>query len=403
MSNITSAGNLAVAQNLSVGGTSTATTLVCTTGTFSAGVTTNNVNASGTVTGNSLVAGFNGIDCNGDIIVIGNTTLDSDLVVSGSATVDTNMEVVGNFKVDGNTTQVGTTTQTGAATFNGASVTTNANLNVVGNMIANGATISPLELSYLDGGTQNLNTAVTTLQTKCTDLTHSGTTNTMANNFVVSGNETVNGTITANGNINMNANIIANTATISPTELSYLDGGTQNINTAVTALQQKTTTLSYNGFTITTIANELQVGDKFQAANTATFNGQIVANAAINMNSNLVANGATISPAEMSYLDGGTSNIQTHFNTVDSNVSTLQTKCTDLTHSGTTNTMANNLVVNGTLNVSNALYAQASGMTSARLYKCRAGRFLEYRCRYRRIGSTKLRSRGRRRFQFLHC
>lgn len=234
MSNLSSAGNATIAGNLSVGGTTTLSSALTSSSSaiFGQGVTTNNVNASGTVTANSIVAGSNGIDCNGDLIVIGNANLDSDLEVSGSATFDSPVYMLGS------------TTHSGAVTNNGTT-TLNSTVNLNSNIVANSAIISPTELSYLDGGTQNINTAVTTLQTKCTDLTHSGTTNTMANNFVVSGNETVNGSLTTNGTVNLNSNIVANGATISPTELAFIDGANQNIPTAVTNLQTKTTDMTY--------------------------------------------------------------------------------------------------------------------------------------------------------------
>ena len=51
----------------------------------------------------------------------------------------------------------------------------NADLTILGNLlVTGGATISPTEISYLDGGTQNINTALTTLQSKTANITTAG-------------------------------------------------------------------------------------------------------------------------------------------------------------------------------------------------------------------------------------
>lgn len=86
-----------------------------------------------------------------------------------------------------------------------------------------------------------------------------------------------------------------------------------------------------------------------------TFNGTSIFNGNVNLNGNLVTGGVTLSPYNISQLNNLDINIKSKFTsldatnaTEDTNISVLQTQCTDLTHSGTTNTFANNLNIAGT-------------------------------------------------------
>jgi hypothetical protein len=78
---------------------------------------------------------------------------------------------------------------------------------LLGDISANGATLTPTELSYLDGATSNLQAQINTKAP--------------SNNPTLAGNITVTGDILANG------------ATLTPTELSYIDGATSNLQTKI--------------------------------------------------------------------------------------------------------------------------------------------------------------------------
>ena len=136
------------------------------------------------------------------------------------------------------------------------------------NISANGTTITPLNLSYLSNGTQNINTAITTLQSHQTIVDVSlnliqpqldTDINFITNLNIATTGITYDGFITKfanrpsfNAGINIPqsqniilagsvSNIIANGTTITPLNLSYLSNGSQNINTAITTLQSHQT------------------------------------------------------------------------------------------------------------------------------------------------------------------
>jgi len=89
------------------------------------------------------------------------------------------------------------------------------NLTLTGNLIANSTTITPVQLSYLNGASSNIQTQ---LNNKL-DLT-GGT---------ISGNLTISGTTTLNAQVNLNDILYVNSTNITPTQISYLAGATSNI------------------------------------------------------------------------------------------------------------------------------------------------------------------------------
>jgi len=82
-------------------------------------------------------------------------------------------------------------------------------------------------------------------------------------------------------------NLVANSINITPTELSYISGVSSNIQT--------------------------QLNNKFNSAG-GTITGNIVINGTTSFNGNLSANETTITPIQLSYVSGATSNIQTQLN-----------------------------------------------------------------------------------------
>lgn len=105
------------------------------------------------------------------------------------------------------------------------------NLTLTGNLIANSTTITPVQLSYLNGTSSNIQTQ---LNNKL-DLT-GGT---------ISGNLTISGTTTLNAQVNLNDTLYVNSTNITPTQISYLAGATSNIQSQLNGkLNSLGTTLS---------------------------------------------------------------------------------------------------------------------------------------------------------------
>ena len=206
-------------------------------------------------------------------------------------------------------------------------------------------TISPLELSYLDGITSNVQTQLnsisgvslsgnntfTGLNTFSNVTYHNNNTVFFENldntkywyinsdstalmghwtgsgsNIVFSGSTgtgVFSGLLSCNGgltliagqNLNLNGNIIANSLTISPTELGYLDGVTSNIQTQI---------------------NSIVSGGSVSLSGTNAFTGSNSFAGVTTFTNNIIANSLTISPTELGYLDGVTSNIQTQLNSI---------------------------------------------------------------------------------------
>jgi hypothetical protein len=88
-----------------------------------------------------------------------------------------------------------------------------------GNIIANGTTITPIELGYIDGATSNIQTQIEDIKA-----------GTPGDNIVhINGTETITGDKTLTGTTTFTGNIIANETTITPIELGYIGGATGNI------------------------------------------------------------------------------------------------------------------------------------------------------------------------------
>jgi hypothetical protein len=196
----------------------------------------------------------------------------------------------------------------------GTSTANNVTLN--SNIVANGLTISPIELSRLDGITANIQSSLDS-KLNASNPTFSGTLAgaSIVDNgaFSASGNVTL-GTSTAN-NVTLNSNIVANGLTISPTELSRLDGITANIQSSLDSkLNASNPTFSgtLTGASIVDNGTFSASGNCVlgtTSANTASNLGTDASNT-ITLNSSIVANALTISPTELSRLDGITANIQ---------------------------------------------------------------------------------------------
>lgn len=116
----------------------------------------------------------------------------------------------------------------------GLTIPTTKVLTLVGDISANSTTITPVELSYLDGVTSNLQTQINSI------------TGGSGSYATLSGTQTFSGSNTFTGTTTFSNSVIANGANISPVELSYLDGLTSSIQTQLNNRAQLT---SNNTFT----------------------------------------------------------------------------------------------------------------------------------------------------------
>jgi hypothetical protein len=199
----------------------------------------------------------------------------------------------------------GTETISGNKTFSGTTTLT-------GNVVANSLTITPTELGFIDGLTSNAQTQLTARVT----LTGTQT---------ISGNKTFSGTTTLTGNV------VANALTITPTELGYIDGLTSNAQTQITARVSLTGNETIAGIktfsslpessVAPTTGNQLTNKTYVDAAiggagsvtlaGTQTITGDKTFSGTTTYTGNIVANALTITPTELGYIDGLTSNAQT--------------------------------------------------------------------------------------------
>ncbi len=163
------------------------------------------------------------------------------------------------------------------------------------------------------------------------------------------------------GTMNLASNILANGSTITPTELSSLDGVTSNIQTQINARAQSYDP-SFSG--TMNLNSNIHANGKFISPTEISHLDNVTSNIQTQLNSkanssnpsfsgtmslasNVVANGATITPTELSYLDGVTSNIQTQIN------SKLNSSGPNMVG----NAFAENLILNGYLTMNGQIIA----------------------------------------------
>jgi hypothetical protein len=159
----------------------------------------------------------------------------------------------------GSVTLAGTQTITGDKTFSGTTTYT-------GNIVANALTITPTELGYIATLTSDAQTQITARAS-------------------IAGTETISGSKTFSGTTTFTGDVVANALTITPTELGFIAGLTSDAQTQITARAS--------------IAGTETISGSKTFSGTTTFTGDIVANA------------LTITPTELGFIDGLTSNAQT--------------------------------------------------------------------------------------------
>jgi hypothetical protein len=274
-----------------------------------------------------------------------------------------------------------------------------------GNINSNSQTVTPAQIGYVSGASSNLQTQI---NAKANDsavadtwagiktfssapvLPNNSITNAMINNTAINsgyvdatssiqtqinakatdsltchlaGTETISGAKTFSGGVTLSSNITANSATITPTELSYIDGVTSNLQTQLDAKATDSLTCHLAG-------TETVTGAK-------TFSGGVT------LSSNISANSCTITPTELSYIDGVTSNLQTqldakaglssnntlsgtnNINMLNENINCVSGVTTSLSLDYTSGCKGINLIATPTSNYSLAVTNVPTGSTNA--------------------------------------
>ena len=246
--------------------------------------------------------------------------------------------IANNVSITGNTTLTGTTLATGSLTLGSAGASS-----II--LTSPSATITQTLLSYLTGVTSNIQTQLTTLFTRTTDLSYASLISTFANGLTVTGATVLTGTTLQSGSLTLGSAgassiiLTSPSATITQTLLSYLTGVTSNLQTQLTTLFTRTTDLSYASL-ISTFANGLTVTGNTILTGTTLQTGSLTLGSAGASSIILTSPSATITQTLLSYLTGVTSNIQTQ-------LTTLFTRTTDLSYASLISTFANGLTVTG--------------------------------------------------------
>lgn len=268
-------------------------------------------------------------------------------------TINTN---IGNnaTNIGTNTTNIGTLTQilipqTYNSTYNTSDFTSDIYLNGIGatqvrKIVSDGNTIefddtygfinflnkihmySEFQLDY-GGTTYNVGSSLADIISRITGITY----------------DSLNDKTTIDNALEITANITANAQIVTQTNLGHISGLTSNAQTQLTALQNKT--LNMTNATAGTTTNY---------TNTHTFNAAVSISTgrtlSINGTGKILLNGTTsyiemgtslgflttagvyINATEMSYLDGATSNIQTQIGSINTSLTDLNLKTSDITY-----------------------------------------------------------------------
>ena len=296
-------------------------------------------------------------------------------------------------------------------------------LTLTGAIIANTTIITVEQLAYLSGATSNIQTQLNTLAAASgvpsanINITGSATMGgnlTVNQNAYISGSSTIYGALNALGSLNftinsindtyltpnvvllnsvqtisgaktfsgimtLTNNIVANLATITPLQLSYISGTTSNIQTQCNTLTTTTGSLQTQCNTLTTTTGSLQTQCNTLSTTSGSLQTQINTLAAasgtspnvvlldsaqtitgaktfsgiMTLTNNISANAATITPVELSYISGTTSNIQTQLNNATNGYEKIATISNTYTcvksESGTTFTVTGTTVFTITL------------------------------------------------------
>jgi len=226
---------------------------------------------------------------------------------------------------------------------------------LLGNLTVNSIAITPIELSYLSGITSNIQTQLNS-KANTSGTTFSGlvyfTSGFISNNFSTFNSQSFfydKPNLYANLKLNSTAGIEFGSTTLTQTILDYLKNISSDVQTQLNDKVSKTTN------------------------STITSNLTIDASGSLILNGNISANSLTISPLEISFLDGTVTNIQAQLNnkaslsgatftgnvnfnntTTTVNSTTLNISASTATNINGTSQFSNSVLFNNTTTILNA-------------------------------------------------
>jgi hypothetical protein len=235
-----------------------------------------------------------------------------------------------------------------------AIVASTGNITLNGNINANSQVISPTKIGYLSNLTQDVNASLVSLQSQITSLSSSSSYSSLS----VSGTSTLN-IVNISGLLTISSGLYTGTNTISNTCFNYISTLTSDAQIQITSLSSSISTLNTKCTNIGYSAGITSISGTCQTTGTLNCNAAVNFKGATSLNSgfvftilgNLSANSTTITPVEISYLYGATSNIQTQ-------ITTLTNKLTNISYSSSNTTISGNLTMGSTTS-----YIDLSGCT----------------------------------------
>jgi len=171
--------------------------------------------------------------------------------------------------------------------------------------------------------------------------------------------------------LEITGNITANTQTVTQTNLGHISGLSANANTSITNLNTKTanmtasgTITTYTGTHTFTATTNISTGQRLSINGT----GKILLNgntSYLEMGTSLgilTTAGVYINATEMSYLDGVTSSIQTQIGNINTSLTDLNLKTSDITYVALppVTTIANAVSLTGSLKVAQQAWLDSS-------------------------------------------
>ena len=225
----------------------------------------------------------------------------------------TNSIVIGNNQIITASNKIFLGSSAQETIFNGGcNIKASTNLTLNGNIIANGLTISPTEIGYLDGLTTNINTKFGDIDTfiqSANDtfaiVAYTGYPNSFTDDNIFTEITTFNGASVFNGD----SAFYLNTSFNGTTTATFLNTVNMSGATAVTvptvATGINSTACASTAYVKSNLANYVSL------SGTQTITGNKTISGTTTLTGNVIANSLTISPTEIGYLDTVSSNIQT--------------------------------------------------------------------------------------------
>jgi microcystin-dependent protein len=210
----------------------------------------------------------------------------------------TRIQYLSNVGSDLNTSITNLNTKTSDLSFS-ASTTTVANTLAASTLTFSSTlnNISTTTFAFLSGASENLQGAINSLKTKTTDISFSGTTTMVANTLASA-------TLTFSGTLN----------NISTTTFAFLSGATENLQGAINSLKTKTDTTNVNVATLTTTVNDFALRTTEMSYSDDPTPQTVITNKLVLEEVVFTTDLNNITPTTFGYLANCSSNIQNQLN-----------------------------------------------------------------------------------------